>query len=95
MTDFHAVVSADPNRGWSSLTPFHQRSYPGGKAAWVRFWTSVDRATLSQVQGGPLNLVQAVVTYDFVNGRRTQQRTVFVVADQAGQLRIDGSRVLS
>ena len=94
LTRYYALVPDDTDAAWLLLTARYQRNPSGGKKAYERFWSEVDRVSVSKVDADPPSQVVATVTYrrgDAVSVERTSYR---LVRDD-GVLKIDGSSVVS
>jgi hypothetical protein len=95
ITGYYAVMPGDLDTGWSHLTKAYQVNPTGGRSGYERFWAAIDRVDAHNVTAIPPDRAEATLVYHYKDGRVVEERTAFRLAEEDGELKIDGSQVLS
>lgn len=95
LTSYYGLLPGDRDAGWERLTARYQRTTATNRQTYERFWGSIDRVRVADVDAEAPSSVTATITYDYEDGRTFVERTAYRLVRDDGVLKIDRSEVLS
>ena len=95
VTSYYGQMPRGTDGGWQQLTGRYQSGTAGGRGSYERFWRAINAVSVRNVSASPPGNVQALVTYNFADGRVVRELTSYRLVEQGGVLKIDGSSVIS
>ena len=80
--------------GWQRLTANYQRTTSQGRDNYEKFWDTMSRVSVADVEASPPGTVTATLTYYLKTGKQIVNRTRFGLVREGGILKIDSSQVI-
>jgi hypothetical protein len=92
---YYALLPSNTDDAWPGMTTTYHTTHTGGRSSYEAFWGGIRRVSASNIMGAAPDQAQATITYEFRNGRRVRERTLFRLERVGGRLKISDSTVLS
>ena len=93
--DYYQLMPGNLAEGWPWMTADYQTNTAGGLSGYQKFWSQIQRVTVSDVTATLPATVNATIDYYYKNGSIIEDRTSFGMVFEQGRWKIASSHVSS